>query len=254
MSDVLLSWEEWQTTLTQRHQVNDLAAVDVGFGNLLVASLHGGEPPANKRYDAVRGFYTRSPKTWVQLTDKDDPKLFLRDLMASASTSKPADQKPKNPIEMPVVFFTRRPGVMVAEGEIYVPRRELALLGNVETGQPSGRVNLHHEALTYTVGVCAWNMPTLDFMSRLLSARFRHHIAGFAFECTLDGMTFPAAADVLTKTLSWEPASPPSETDRLLCLTATIEVIAEAHELEGMESSQVGYRLLEPVPMFEAMQ
>ncbi len=253
MSEELLSWTEWQSQVTQRHQVNDCKAVDVGFGNLLVSAMAGGEAPEHKRYDAVRGFYRRQPNSWVKMTDQDDPKLFLRDLMASAAVTKKLDGKAINPIEMPIVFFTRQPGSMVSDGEIYAPRKSLALLGDTDTQKPMGRVNLHHESLTYIIGVCAWDVPTLDFMTRQLAARFRHHIRGFSFECELAGVKFPADADVLTKTVSWDPASPPADTDRLLCLTTAIEVIAEAHELEGLESKEVGYRLMEPYPLFEVL-
>lgn len=253
MSEELLSWTEWQSQVTQRHQVNDYKALDVGFGNLLVAALAGGEAPEHKRYDAVRGFYRRQPNSWVKMTDQEDPKLFLRDLMASAAMTKKLDGKAINPIEMPIVFFTRQPGAEVTDGERDAPVKDWDTLIDTDTRKPVARVNLHHERLTYIIGVCAWDVPTLDFMTRQLAARFRHHIRGFAFECELAGEKFPAGADVLTKTVSWDPASPPADTDRLLCLTTAIEVIAEAHELEGLESKEVGYRLMEPYPMFEVM-
>ncbi|HHO0939050.1 TPA: hypothetical protein ACRTTK_003086 [Aeromonas hydrophila] len=249
-NELLLSWSEWQSQLTQMHQVNDCRAVDVGFGNLLVSALAGGEPPAHKRYAAVRAFYGRDKKGWVKLSDQDDPKQFMRDLLASAA---PGD-KEKNPIEMPVVFFSRQLGSTVAEGDIHISQKGVDQLVDLDSQQPIGQVNLHHEELTYTVGVCAWNVPTLDYITRLLSARFRHKIRGFAFESELAGFQFPATADVMTRLLSWSPASPPAETDRLLCLTTTIEVITEAHELQGLESKEVKYRLLEPQPMFEAMR
>lgn len=249
--ETILTWSEWETQLTQLHQVNDLAAVDVGFGNLLVASLRGGVAISHKRHDAIRAFYKRPLKDWVKLTNQQDPKAFLRDLMADCKTSETLGKAAINPIEMPIVFFTRMPGSAVTEGDIYAPVRRLAEIGDMDSGKPTGRVNLHHESLSYIVGVCAWDMPTLDFMTRLLSARFRHHTTGFRFEAELGDLKFPASADVMTKTLSWDPASPPAETDRLLCLTTAIEVIAEAHELEGLESKEIHYRLMEPKPMFE---
>lgn len=254
--EAILTWSEWETQLTQLHQVNDLAAVDVGFGNLLVASLRGGEAAPHKRLDAIRAFYKRPIKGWVKLTNQQDPKAFLRDLMLDvrATDNGAVKGKPANPIEMPIVFFTRMPGSAVTEGDIYAPVRNLSSIGDMDTGKPIGRVNLHHESVSYIVGVCAWDMPTLDFMTRLLSARFRHHTTGFAFEAELAGLKFEASADVMTKILSWDPASPPAETDRLLCLTTSIEVIAEAHELEGLESKEINYRLLEPKPMFEVWQ
>lgn len=251
MSEAVLTWSEWESTLTQHHQVNDLAAVDVGFGNLLVASLRGGEAIAHKRHDAIRAFYKRPLKDWVKLTNQQDPKAFLRDLMADCKASDALGKAAINPIEMPIVFFTRMPGTAVTEGDIYAPVRRLAEIGDMDSGKPTGRVNLHHESLSYIVGVCAWDQPTLDFMTRLLNARFRHHTTGFMFEAELADVKFQASADVMTKTLSWDPASPPAETDRLLCLTAAIEVIAEAHELEGLESKEIRYRLMEPSPMFE---
>lgn len=251
MSEAVLTWSEWESTLNQRHQVNDLAAVDVGFGNLLVASLRGGEAAPHKRLDAIRAFYSRPIKGWVKLTNQQDPKAFLRDLMADSKDGEGRGKAATNPIEMPIVFFTRMPGSAVTEGDIYAPVRKLAEIGDMDTGKPTGRVNLHHESISYIVGVCAWDLPTLDFMTRLLSARFRHHTTGFVFEAELADVKFPASADVMTKILSWDPASPPAETDRLLCLTTAIEVIAEAHELEGLDSKEIHYRLMEPKPMFE---
>lgn len=251
MSEAILTWSEWETQLTQLHQVNDLAAVDVGFGNLLVASLRGGVAAPHKRLDAIRAFYKRQAKDWVKLTNQQDPKAFLRDLMADHSLSKAVGETAINPVEMPIVFFSRMPGTTVTEGDVYAPVRNLVPIGDVDTGKPIGQVNLHHESLTYIVGVCAWDIPTLDFMTRLLSARFRHHTTGFAFEAELAGLKFEASADVMTKILSWDAASPPAETDRLLCLTTAIEVIAEAHELEGLDSKEIHYRLMEPQPMFE---
>lgn len=248
--EAILTWSEWETQLTQLHQVNDLNAVDVGFGNLLVASLRGGVAAPYQRLDAIRAFYKRRVKDWVKLTNQQDPKAFLRDLMADFKVSESLGKAATNPIEMPIVFFTRMPGTTVTEGDTYTPARNLPM-GDLDTGKPIGRVNLHHESLTYIIGVCAWDMPTLDFMTRLLSARFRHHTTGFAFEAELSGFKFQAAADVMTKILSWDPASPPAETDRLLCLTTAIEVIAEAHEFEGLESKEIHYRLMEPQPMFE---
>ncbi|MGL5293645.1 MAG: hypothetical protein ACRC9V_07785 [Aeromonas sp.] len=255
MSEALLTWSEWTSELDQTHQVNDLAAVDVGFGNFLVASLRGGIATPHKRHDAIRAFYARQVKSWVKLTNQSDPKEFIIDLMQQAKTTlNIGADKAANPLTMPIVFFTRMAGVSVASGEIYAPVKRLANIGDTVTGKPLGRVNLHHEAISYVIGVCAWDMPTLDFMTRLLSARFRHHTTGFAFEAELAGLRFPASADLMTKTLIWDPASPPAETDRLLCLTSVIEVIAEAHEFEGLESKEIHYRLMDPSPLFEVSQ
>lgn len=275
-SSEIVSWKEWKSTLTDLHQVDDCERTDTGFGNLLVAMIRGAVAnPMNPDHKSLVAYFQRPPEGWVKMTRQPDPKLFFRDLLQSAaqegsqSTVQDSSQgavqdgaQPKvqagtknNPATMPVVFFGRSPGVsMVTEGDIYAPVREYTVLGDLDTQQPMGRVNLHHELLTYRVGICAWDAVTLDYLTRMINARFRHHVTGFAFQTELMDVPFVAHADVMTKTLSWDDASPGVGTDRLMCCTTSIEVITEVYELEGLESTESRYVLVEPTPLFEVMR
>lgn len=250
-SNEIVSWQEWKSTVTDLHQVDDCERTDTGFGNLLVSMIRGAVAnPLNPAHKSLVAYFQRPPEGWVKMSRQPDPKQFFRDLLQSAAL-----EGKSNPATMPVVFFGRSPGVsMVTEGDIYAPVREYTLLGDLDTGKPMGRVNLHHEILTYRVGICAWDAVTLDYLTRMINARFRHHVTGFAFQTELMDVPFVAHADVMTKTLSWDDASPGVGTDRLMCCTTSIEVIAEVYELEGLESTESRYVLVEPTPLFEVVR
>ena len=270
---VLLTWEEWQTIPNGSHEVDDFKGVNVGFGNALVNMLRGavvtGSSPAHK---PLRSFFSRAPGDQLKQSPHQDPKSFMRALRASMRGRKEESQAATirlpgaapvagdkaeatanaiNLSALPIIFFNRQPGYTVYDGGDgrYVDERLYNIVG-YEGCPPLFNVSLHHEVLTYRLFVLAWDQLTLDHLTRTLDAKFRHHITGFNYQTTLMDFSIPSRADVITKRLTWDDMSPGIETDRLLCVSATVEVVAQAFQAWGLEANKVMYELLEPTPMF----
>lgn len=240
--DALISWEEVVSTRNGSHSVDDCLAVDVGFGNLISALVIGMRPGNDQRHGALRQFLARPPASRVLYCSHGDPTKFMKDLLAKGDPA--ADG---NTAALPVVFFSRDLASSVTDGSIYAPMRNLGPLQG-DDGRLSACVNLLHETLTYQVFVVGWDRHTADWMRRYFSAMLRHHVTGFAFETVLLDTAIDASADVMTKTLDWQPQ--PLEDARLVCLSAAIEVVAEVHEAAGLDAQTRRYRLMEPKPMF----
>ncbi|MGL5538839.1 MAG: hypothetical protein ACRDC0_16680 [Aeromonas veronii] len=240
--DALISWDEVVSTRNGSHSVDDCLAVDVGFGNLISALVIGMRPGNDQRHGALRQFLARPPASRVLYCSHGDPTKFMKDLLAKGDPA--ADG---NTAALPVVFFTRDLSSSVHDGSIYKPIRDLGPMQGKD-GRLAVRVNLLHEVLTYQVFVVGWDRHTADWMRRYLSAMLRHHVTGFAYETVLLDGSIDASADVVTKTPEWQPQ--PLEDARLVCLSTSIEVIAEVYEAAGLDAQLRRYRLLEPRPMF----
>jgi len=251
MSAPILSWSEVIKTPLEEREVSTLDGVDRGFGNMLVAALRGvtvSRPgPA---YNDVRAFLARPPAEQIIKSPYSDPRAFMKALRAAGRGRLEETKLGKaiNKQALPIMMFQRDLGHSAYEGDRYAPVRNWNELG-FDDGS-SATIHQHHLTMSYRVAILAWDLESLDLLSSLLGAYFRHHARKFGYQVHLFHTPIPACADVVTNTLLWEDASPGIETDRLMALACTIEVIAEAFEAQGLSESTVNYTLLEPVPLY----
>jgi len=265
MSDpIIVSWTEFVATLGTERETHDFQPVDIGFGNLLVAILQGAQVSSTaKQYEAFLSFLERAPKDQVKKSPYQDPKSFLRALRASAkgrtdevasSIAETGNKPAINLQALPIVFFNRKLGFSNAEGDRYIPVRQIADLGTVnedETETLGAYVHQHHLNLTYQVYLLAWDEVTLSRMATLYASYFRLHARTFLVQSRVFGLAIDGTVDILPNTISWDDMSPDIESDRLLCLTATVEVVAPVYEGVYANEQEVNYNLLEPIPVFD---
>lgn len=267
MDEVLISWKEFVTEQGNERETHDFEPVDIGFGNLLVAILQGAQVSSDaKKYEPFLAFLNRAPRDQVKKSPYQDPKSFLRALRASAkgrsaenealkeaAKNDPSIKTGINLSALPIVFFNRRLGFMPAEGDRYVPVRRIAAMGMVaEDGTETlgAVVHQHHLTLNYQVYLLAWDEITLARLATLYASYFRLHARTFNFQARIFGNPIEGEADILPL-MSWDDLSPDIETDRLLCLTASIEVIAPVYEGVYASDRELTYSLLEPKPVFD---
>jgi hypothetical protein len=251
MSAPILSWSEVIKTPLEEREVSTLDGVDRGFGNMLVAALRGvtvSRPgPA---YNDVRAFLARPPAEQIIKSPYSDPRAFMKALRAAGRGRLEETKLGKaiNKQALPIMMFQRDLGHSVYEGDRAAPVRNWNELGFSDGS--AATIHQHHLAMSYRVAILAWDLESLDLLSSLLGAYFRHHARKFGYQIHLFNTPIPAGADVLTSVLMWEDVSPGVETDRLMALSCTIEVIAEAFEAQGIGEQVVNYTLLEPVALF----
>lgn len=260
----VLSWQEWVDGLPDgTHETDGLRAVDVGFGNALVAMLKGAQVSGQgKAYEPFKQFLARSPADQLKQSPQQDPKSFMRALRASLAGRKTeAKAKPADPAleagglnlnALPILFFNRTPGYGAYEGGDFRAERLWDTIGG-EGGRPLANVSLHHVILNYQIYALAWDQLTLDLLTGLLDAKFRHQLTGFIHEVRVLGYSWPSRAQLASsgKLLAWSDMSPGIDSDRLMCVSTSIEVIAERYQAWGIESQQHGFALYEPTPLFE---
>lgn len=267
MDEIFLTWSEFVTELGNERETHDFEPVDIGFGNLLVAILQGAQVSSDaKKYEPFLAFLNRAPVDQVKKSPYQDPKSFLRALRASAkgrtveAEAAKAGQAPSgvksaiNLSALPVVFFNRRLGFLPAEGDRYIPVRNISDMGTYgDDGEEvlGATVNQHHLVLTYQVYLLAWDEITLSRMATLFASYFRLHARTFNYQTRIFGNPIEGTADILTTAVPWDDISPDIESDRLLCVMAGIEVIAPVYEGVYVNAREITYNLLEPRPMFD---
>lgn len=266
MSQTLLTWSEFVSVLGNERETHDFQSIDIGFGNLLVAILQGAQVSSqSKQYEPFLAFLNRSPADQVKKSPYQDPKAFLRALRASAKGRSEEAEAIKaetgvklptiNLAALPVVFFNRRLGFLPADGDRYVPVRQIADMGMIdESGNETlgAIVHQHHLVLTYQVYLLAWDEITLSRLATLYASYFRLHVRTFNFQARIFGNPLDGTADILTTAIPWDDLSPDVESDRLLCLSASIEVITPVYEGVYAGEREITYNLLELAPMFDA--
>ena len=260
----LLTWKEWvEVAPDGTHEADGFRAIDIGFGNALVAMFKGALVSGQgKAYEPFKQFLARSPSDQLKQSPQQDPKGFLRALRASLAGRKAeANAGPADPAleaggvnlnALPILFFNRSPSYGAYEGGDFRAERRWETIGG-EGGQPLANVSLHHVILTYQVYALAWDQLTLDLLTSLLDGKFRHQLTGFVHETRIMGYSWPSRAQLSSpgKLLAWSDMSPGIESDRLMCVSTSIEVIAERHQAWGIEAIEHGYGLYEPRPLFE---
>lgn len=246
-NEPLLTWSELVTTPLNQREASSFLGVDLAFGNALVNIFRGAQcNHPSSAYDSTRAFLARAPVDQIKRSPYSDPKQFLRALRA-----KETKDLVKAPGILPLVYFQRTPGHVVAEGDRYAPVRDYATLYAADTpNSPGATVHQHHVSLTYRVYVLAWELEALDMISATLSAWFRRHGRKIAYCTQLMGAEIDGYADIMTNVLAWDDLSPGIDTDRLQCLGCSIELTAEAYEAQSLDVREVRYALLEPTPLF----
>lgn len=247
----VLSWSEVTRTTIDEREASSLDSVDLGFGNVLVAALRGvtvSRPGA--AFDAVRAFLARPTREQIIKSPYSDPRTFMKALRAAgrgrASESKLGEIVNKS--ALPIVMFQRDLAHSVYEGDRYAPVRDWNQL-SFDDGS-AAVINQYHLTTSYRVAILAWDLESLDILSAALGSWFRNHAGQFGFKAHLYNTPIDAFADVVTRTVLWEDISPGVETDRLMGLACTIEVIAEAFEAQGVNELTSHYVLMEPQPLF----
>lgn len=251
MSTPILSWQEVVSLPIEEREVSTLDGVDLGFGNMLVAALRGvtvSRPGA--AYDDVRAFLARPPAEQIIKSPYSDPRAFMKALR-SAGRGRLEETKLGQAINkqaLPIMMFQRDLAHSVYQGDRAAPVRNWNELG-FDDGS-AATIHQHHLTMSYRVVVLGWDLESLDLLTSLLGAYFHNHARKFGYRVHLYHTPIDAGADVVTRALMWEDASPGIETDRLMALACTVEVIAEAFEAQGLSSQTLNYTLLEPVALF----
>ncbi len=247
----ILSWSEVIRTTIEEREVSSLDGVDRGFGNMLVAALRGltvSRP--GTAFDDVRAFLARPPAEQIIKSPYSDPRTFMKALRAAgrgrASETKLGEIVNKS--ALPIIMFQRDLAHSVYEGDRYAPVRDWDQLA-FDDGS-SATINQYHLATSYRLAILAWDLESLDVLSTALGSWFRIHARRFGFNVHLYNTPIGAFADVVTKTVLWEDVSPGAETDRLMGLACTIEVIAEAYEAQGTTEMTANYVLMEPQALY----
>lgn len=247
LGDPVLSWSEIGKTPMPEWEVSTFIGVDTAVGNAIALILRGTQcNHPGKAFNTAKAFLERQPAEQIKRSPYTDPKQFLRAMRGGRIA-----ELTKTPGVLPIIYFQRVPGHVVAEGDRYAPVRNWAELSNPATPDtPGATIHQHHVFLTYRIYVLAWEFETLDFITTTLSAWFRNHGRKLAYQTQLMGAVIPGSVDIMTNVLSWEDMSPGIDTDRLLCLSCTVEVTAEAFEAQTLETRQIRYVMLEPEPLF----
>ncbi|WCH25155.1 hypothetical protein [Aeromonas salmonicida] len=251
MRPPILSWSEISKTPLEEREVSTMDGVDRGFGNLLVAALRGATVSrTGPAYNDVRAFLARPPAQQIIKSPYSDPRSFMKALRA-AGRGRLEDTKLGEAINkqaLPIIMFQRDLAHSLYEGDRYAPKRrwdEIAF-----SDGSSANVSQHHLTMSYRIAILSWDLESLDLLSSLMGAYFRHHARQFGYQIHLYHTPINAFGDVVTNALLWDDASPGIETDRLMALSCTVEVIAEAFEAQGLAEKEISYTLLEPVALF----
>lgn len=251
MTEPVFSWDEVVKTPIEEREVSTLDGVDRGFGNMLVAALRGVTVSRQgAAYDDVRAFLARSPAEQIIKSPYSDPRAFMKALRA-AGRGRLAETKLGEAINkqaLPIMMFQRDLAHSVYEGDRAAPVRNWDEL-TFDDGS-TAVIHLHHLTMSYRIAILSWDLESLDLLSSLLGAYFHNHARKFGYRVHLYHTPIDAGADVVTRALMWEDVSPGIETDRLMALSCTVEVIAEAFEAQGMSERKVNYTLLEPTALF----
>lgn len=251
MSNPILSWQEVSKIPLEEREVSTLDGVDRGFGNMLVAALRGVTVSRQgAAYDDVRAFLARPPAEQIIKSPYSDPRTFMKALRA-AGRGRLAETKLGEAINkqaLPIMLFQRDLAHSTYEGDRYAPVKNWDEI-DFDDGS-SAQVSQHHLAMSYRVAILSWDLESLDLLSTLLGAYFRNHARQFGYRVHLYHTPIDAFANVVTNTLAWEDVSPGVETDRLMALACTVEVIAEAFEARGLAEKVANYTLLEPTALF----
>lgn len=251
MSEPVLSWSEVVKTPLHEREVSTLDGVDRGFGNMLVDVLRGATVSRpGPAFDDVRAFLARPPAEQIMKSPYSDPRAFMKALRA-AGRGRTEETKLGTAINkgaLPIIMFQRDLAHSAYEGDRYAPDRNWNVL-EFDDGSEAN-ISLHHLSMSYRVAILTWDLESLDALATLFGAYFRHHARQFGYRVHLYHTPIDAFADVVTNTLLWEDVSPGVETDRLMGLSCSIEVIAQCFEAQGMNSQTLNYTLLEPLALY----
>lgn len=234
------------TGITEHTDLEDVDRAVAGFFKMVVNSLVVTDTSRleNREFAA---FAKRPPTKKVFITRTQDTQSIVRKLVKSLCDG--PDAVPRDAV-LPAVVISRSPGFAFADGSDYIDLPRVSDLKNSQTGKTYAYVNKSFVKLNYTLKAIAWNEQTLNRLSLGMMMWIRHTKQGLKH--TFKARTMLAGASVEVN-ISIEgrreaaliPEEFDFETNRVVSLPFSVEVVAEVLEAEEVIQTPISVDIME---------
>ncbi|HDS1207857.1 TPA: hypothetical protein QDZ84_002884 [Shewanella algae] len=229
-----------------RRYLSNIADIDIGFGNRLLAELNELQEPESPRASkALINFCAREPKQKLFKHSEQDPKQFLRKLRQKARSKD--DFSKKN--DLPIVYFHRLPGISFNDDGSEIVGKTVGHISD-ETGVIAN-VDEIPCSISYQVYVLSWDEVSLNKIAASLMASGLIGQRNFTYKTVVLNSVLDGDAVVAPAQLSsWEDASISAEEDRLLVLSSVFSMKAPIYQARGVTSKTLTISINPPVPFY----
>jgi len=143
------------------NEFSELQAVDFALGAFIAGALSGLNDQAGPK--AFREFLSRPVSRQVYRHDADSPAEFVKAYRAAQAAQSTAAGAKLNPLELPLIYYFRKPGMTSGDGR-EVTRRGKFMFAELEDGTLGNAYKFVVLPLTldFKLYFLAWDKPTLD--------------------------------------------------------------------------------------------
>lgn len=233
------------TGLTEHTDLEDVDRAVAGFFKAVVSSLVVTDTERRENKEFAR-FAERPSNRKIYMGSAPDTQQFVRKLVAKLGSGENAI--PRNEL-LPAVLITREPGFTFADGMDYGDLTGHGELKN-QAEEAYANVNKSFVKLNYTIKAVAWNRPTLNRLALGMMMWIRHTKQGlkhtFQAKTMLAGVPLNVAISVEgRREAALEPEEFDFESNRVMALPFSVEVVAEVYEAEELIQKPIVVDLME---------